>query len=127
MKKDTYLDSEQNEIYSILEDKVMTNLQWSIIFFIFNHLKKQSKDPDFEKIFINNWKNFTLKNLVKDDLESINTILNSPKNVFNNLLKSKGEPIDSTEIYQEIYNKVIKNASNFFIKNTSSNKDEFDS
>jgi hypothetical protein len=127
MKKDTSLHSEEHEIYSILEEKIMTNLQWSIIFFIFNHLSKQSKDPDFEEIFINNWKNFTLKNLVKDDLESINTILNSPKNVFNNLLKNKGEPIDSTEIYQEIYNKVIKNTTNFFLKNTSSNKDEFDS
>ena len=34
--------------------------------------------------------------------------------MFYSLLQNKGETIESTEIYQEKYNKIIKNIENFY-------------
>jgi hypothetical protein len=115
------------ELESVMESKLRENLQWSMLFFIFNfacHQLEESSDnkknaQNISKDFFKNWKKYTCENMVKKDLETINSILNSPKNIFYSILQNTGDTIESTEIYQEKYNTVFKKIEEFYNKNIS--------
>jgi hypothetical protein len=115
------------ELESVMESKLRENLQWSMLFFIFNfacHQLEESSDnkkdaQNVSKDFFKNWKKYTCENMVKKDLETINSILNSPKNIFYSILQNTGDTIESTEIYQEKYNTVFKKIEEFYNKNIS--------
>jgi|GEM_PF-6984876 len=115
------------ELDSTIEDKLMGNLQWSMLFFLFNRISKGTKDPNLSKEFFKGWKRFTAANLIKKDLQTINAVLNSPKNMFHSLLRNSNETLESTEIYQEKYNRIIKNIENFYFNSINSENDEDDS
>jgi hypothetical protein len=114
-----------------LENKFMLNLQWSMLFFCFNHIansineEHEFKDKHVHKEFIKTWKKFAHNNITKSDLEIINNILNSPKNVFYSALQNSNEITESTEIYQEKYNNMLNKIENFFIR-TLSNQEKFE-
>jgi hypothetical protein len=113
-----------------LEKKFMLNLQWSMLFFCFNHIANSiNEENDFsknhvQKEFIKTWKNFAHNNIAKTDLEIINNILNSPKNVFYSVLQNSNEITESTEIYQEKYNEMLNKIEQFFLQ-TLNNQKEF--
>jgi hypothetical protein len=110
---------------STIEEKLMGNLQWSLLFFMFNNLLSARKDSKLDKEFFKGWKKFASENLVAKDLETINAVLNSPKNMFNSLLRNKNETLESTEIYQEKYNKIMKRIEKFYFNSIKSqNADE---
>lgn len=115
-----------------LEQKFMTNLQWSMLFFCFNHVANSiNEENDFKKKyvhkeFIKSWKKFAHNNITKSDLKIINDILNSPKNIFYTALQNNDEITESTEIYQEKYNKMLNKIENFFLK-TLNTQEKFDS
>lgn len=125
------INSARNEIFSNMETKLMNSLQWSMLFFIFRHAvndiltKNQSnndfnktlKDQEIYKDFFKNWKILALENIVKNDINNINNILNSPKNMFHAILQNQNETIESTELYQDKYNEMLKKIENFFCKN----------
>jgi hypothetical protein len=124
---------EKEDLDSIIEDKFMNNLQWSMLFFVFNnicqHLNDESSDTlksknslSAQKEFFNGWKKFVSKNLIKKDLESINKTLNSPKNIFYSVLQNKDNTIESTEFYQQKYNTILKNVEKFFIESFENRK-----
>ena len=98
---------------STLENKFMTNLQWSMLFFCFDNIaeiineENEFKKKHVQKEFIKNWKNFAHNSITKLDLKIINDILNSPKNIFYSALQNKDEVTESTEIYQEKYNNIL--------------------
>ena len=114
-----------------LENKFMTNLQWSMLFFCFNQLaesineENEFKDKHVQKEFIKNWKKFAHNNITNSDLKIINDILNSPKNVFYSALQNKNEVTESTEIYQEKYNKILNKIEKFFLE-ALTNRQKFD-
>jgi len=110
---------------STIEEKLMGNLQWSLLFFMFNNLLSARKDSKLDKEFFKGWKKFASENLVAKDLETINAVLNSPKNMFNSLLRNKNETLESTEIYQEKYNKIMKRIEKFYFNSIKAqNADE---
>jgi hypothetical protein len=117
---------DREELDSIIEDKLMNNLLWSMLFFVFRQLKDTEDESgtknNLQKEFFVGWKKFAAKNLIKKDLETINLVLNSPRNMFHSLLQNKGETIESTEIYQEKYNKVLKKVEDFYFKSFLNNK-----
>ena len=112
-----------------LETKFMQNLQWSMLFFCFNQVATMiNEENDFKekyvhKEFIKSWKKFAHNNIAKSDLEVINNILNSPKNVFYSALQNSDEITESTEIYQEKYNNILSKIEKFFLEtvNTQQN------
>jgi hypothetical protein len=114
-----------------LETKFMHNLQWSMLFFCFNHIansineENEFKEKHVHKEFIKTWKKFAHNNITKSDLEIINNILNSPKNVFYSALQNSNEITESTEIYQEKYNSILKKIENFFLR-TLNNQEKFE-
>jgi hypothetical protein len=114
-----------------LENKFMTNLQWSMLFFCFNQISElineenEFKEKHVQKEFIKNWKKFAHNNITNLDLKIINDILNSPKNVFYSALQNKNEVTESTEIYQEKYNKILKKIEKFFLE-ALTNRQKFD-
>jgi hypothetical protein len=114
-----------------LETKFMNNLQWSMVFFCFNHIANMiNEENDFNnkyvhKEFIKTWKKFAYQNIASSDLKVINDILNSPKNVFYAVLQNKNEVTESTEIYQEKYNNILSKIEKFFLQ-TISNQENFD-
>ena len=57
-----------------------------------------------------------IKNITNSDLKIINDILNSPKNIFYSALQNKNEVTESTEVYQEKYNKILNKIENFFLQ-----------
>ena len=114
-----------------LENKFMTNLQWSMLFFCFNQLSEsineenEFKNKHVQKEFIKTWKKFAHNNITNLDLKIINDILNSPKNVFYSALQNKNEVTESTEIYQEKYNKILNKIEKFFLE-ALTNRQKFD-
>jgi hypothetical protein len=114
-----------------LEQKFLLNLQWSMLFFCFNqvansiNIQQEFTDGYIQKEFIKNWKQSAHDNITKFDLKIINDILNSPKNVFYSALQNNNEVTESTEIYQEKYNKMLKKIEKFFTK-TINNQQKFD-
>lgn len=116
------------ELETSLQEKFMANLQWSMLFFVFEKacqdINEQSEDNSIiEKQFITEWKDSVHKNITKPDLEKINNILNSPKNMFNSALQSENESIESTEVYQEKYNKIISSIEDYFLKALNHNRE----
>lgn len=115
-----------------LEQKFMTNLQWSMLFFCFNYIanyineENEFKEKHVHKEFIKTWKKFAHKNIAGSDLKIINDILNSPKNVFYSALQNSNEVTESTEIYQEKYNNILNKIEEFFLQ-TLQNQKEFKS
>lgn len=115
-----------------LEHKFMQNLQWSMLFFCFNHLanlineEHDFKDKYVHKEFIKTWKAFANKNIASSDLKIINDILNSPKNIFYSALQNNDEITESTEIYQEKYNSTLNKIEKFFLE-TLNNQKSFES
>ena len=122
-----------------LEDKFMTNLKWSMLFFCFNQLSEsinednEFKEKHVQKEFIKSWKKHAHNNITNSDLKIINDILNSPKNIFYSALQNKNEVTESTEVYQEKYNKILNKIEKFFLealtvqqKFESTNDDEDD-
>lgn len=114
------------ELEETIQQKLENNLKWSLIFFVFNTICEEvlnNKDKNslyIKNTFFKKWKKFVSENMIEKDLQTINTILNSPKNIFFNILSTNNTSnIESTEEYQEIYNKSIKNLELFFNKNTS--------
>jgi len=111
-----------------LENKFMQNLQWSMLFFCFNHLansineENEFKEKHVHKEFIKTWKKFAHNNIAKSDLKIINEILNSPKNVFYSALQNSDEVTESTEIYQEKYNIILNKIEKFFLETLSNQK-----
>jgi hypothetical protein len=105
-----------------LEQKFMINLQWSMLFFCFNQVsnmineEQDFKDKHVQKEFIKTWKKFAHNNIAKSDLEIINNILNSPKNIFYSALQNENEITESTEIYQEKYNLTLSKIEKFFLE-----------
>ena len=105
-----------------LEDKFMTNLKWSMLFFCFNQLSEsinednEFKEKHVQKEFIKSWKKHAHNNITNSDLKIINDILNSPKNVFYSALQNKNEVTESTEVYQEKYNKILNKIEKFFLE-----------
>jgi hypothetical protein len=130
MKK--YKDSnkeDRDELDSNLEQKFMLNLQWSMLFFVFNqianNINQENELEDDQKVqnqFIKSWKKFAHLNITKSDLKIINDILNSPKNIFYSALQNDNEVTESTEIYQEKYNDIINKIAEFFLKTISINQ-----
>ena len=119
-------NSEEN-LESVMETKLRENLKWSMLFFVFNfviseleekHRDSESTVPDLNKKFFRQWKKYATESLVKKDLETINSILNSPKNIFYSTLQNSGEEIESTELYQEKYNSIFKIVEEFYNKNS---------
>jgi len=114
-----------------LENKFMTNLQWSMLFFCFNQLSElineenEFKEKHVQKEFIKNWKKYAHNNITNSDLKIINDILNSPKNVFYSALQNKNEVTESTEIYQEKYNNILNKIEKFFLE-ALTNRQKFD-
>jgi len=115
-----------------LETKFMQNLQLSMLFFCFNyianHINEENdfKDKHVHQEFIKTWKKFAHKNIVGLDLKIINDILNSPKNIFYSALQNSDEITESTEVYQEKYNKILTKIENFFLE-TLNTPQKFDS
>lgn len=114
-----------------LEDKFMTNLKWSMLFFCFNQLSEsinednEFKEKHVQKEFIKSWKKHAHNNITNSDLKIINDILNSPKNIFYSALQNKNEVTESTEVYQEKYNKILNKIEEFFLQSLSA-KQKFD-
>lgn len=114
-----------DDLDSVMENKLKENLKWSMLFFIFkmvcsNLQNKQDSSRDNKNVikdFFKNWKKHTCDHMVKKDLETINSILNSPKNIFYSILKNSDEDIESTELYQEKYNNTIKKIEDFYFNN----------
>jgi hypothetical protein len=129
-KKDIHKEL-RDSIDLTLEEKFMTNLQWSMLFFCFNQLSEsineenEFKEKHVQKEFIKNWKKFAHNNITNSDLKIINDILNSPKNVFYSALQNKNEVTESTEVYQEKYNNILKKIEKFFLQ-ALTNKQKFD-
>jgi hypothetical protein len=115
-----------------LEQKFMLNLQWSMLFFCFNHVanaineENNFKEKYVHKEFVKSWKKFAHNNIAKSDLEIINNILNSPKNIFYSALQNNNEITESTEIYQEKYNNILNKIENFFLQ-TLDSQEKFES
>ena len=116
---------DEEAINSSIEEKLKSNLQWCLIFFMFNYIcadiDSSSEKKGFYKKFFNKWKKFITENVIKNDLEAINSILNSPKNSFYFILKNSNEETESTELYQEKYNAILKEIESFYfnsIKNS---------
>ena len=119
--KDVHKET-RDSMDSTLENKFMTNLQWSMLFFCFDNMaeimneENEFKKKHVQKEFIKSWKNFAHNSITKSDLKIINDILNSPKNIFYSALQNKDEVTESTEIYQEKYNNILNKIEKFFLE-----------
>lgn len=127
MKKKDIHEQDRDSLMETLESKFMLNLQWSMLFFCFNQvvilLNEEHEVSDklyFPKEFIKNWKKAVDKTITKTDLEIINDILNSPKNIFYSALQNSNEVTESTEIYQKKYNDIISKIEKFFLNTIQS-------
>jgi hypothetical protein len=128
--KDKDINKElRDSMDNTLESKFMLNLQWSMIFFCFNQIANMMneeggyKEKTVHKEFIKNWIHFAHNHIAKSDLKIINDILNSPKNVFYAALQNNNEITESTEIYQEKYNKMLNKIEKFFLETLKNQKD----
>ena len=129
MSAENLKQKNRDDLDSTIQEKLMGNLQWSMLFFIFNKIcldynENPSKKRALDKEFFKGWKKFAAQNIIKKDLDTINKVLNSPRNMFYSLLQNKNETVESTEIYQEKYNKILKNVENFYFGGLSAQDDE---
>ena len=120
--------SNDDDLDSIFAKKLRDNLMWSLIFFCFNwisedinrKLKNNTTEKigpkHFQKDFFKGWVKFARKNMIQDDLTAIHGVLTTPKNVFRTMLRNANDPIESTEVYQDLYNKNLLDAEKFFFK-----------
>lgn len=132
MKKDIH-KQERDSLMETLESKFLLNLQWSMLFFCFNRIATIMNEEHeindklyFQKEFIKNWKKVVYENITKTDLEIINDILNSPKNIFYSALQNSDEVTESTEIYQKKYNDIISKIEKFFLNTVRSSHDNLE-
>jgi hypothetical protein len=115
--RDTAMDT-------LLEEKLMENLKWSMLFFVFNHVclmlsqdedgEIQEKPGALQKEFFKSWKNFANQKLIAPDMEMINSKLNSDVNLFSSVLRGENELTESTEVYQEKYYAVLQKIESLF-------------
>ena len=127
--------SDDNDLDYIFAKKLRDNLMWSLIFFCFNwiseDINKKLKNKTnqkigakhFQKSFFNGWVKHTKKNMIQNDIDSIHKILTTPKNSFRTILQNEDSPIESTELYQDLYNKNIINTEQFFFDAIGKDKD----
>jgi hypothetical protein len=126
MKNKDIHKSIRDSMDQTLEHKFMQNLQWSMLFFCFNQVsniineENNFKSKYVQKEFIKSWKKFAHNNITKSDLEIINNILNTPKNIFYAALQNNDEITESTEIYQEKYNNMLNKIEKFFLETLNS-------
>ena len=113
-----------SDIDDLIEKKLFDNLKWSMLVFVFNYICNQinkeeeyTKKTSAQKLFFKEWKKFAIHNIVKNDLFTINNVLNSPYNIFYSVLQNKGEEINTTEDFQEKYNNIIKKIEQEFNEN----------
>lgn len=113
-----------SDIDDLIEKKLFDNLKWSMLVFIFNYICNQinkeeeyAKKTSAQKLFFKEWKKFAVNNIIKNDLDTINKVLNSPYNIFYSVLQNKGEEINTTEDFQEKYNNIIKKIEQQFNEN----------
>ena len=113
-----------SDIDDLIEKKLLDNLKWSMLVFVFNYIcNKINKEEDFtkkeslQKVFFKEWKKFVVNNIIKNDLQTINDVLNSPYNIFYSVLQNKGEEMNTTEDFQEKYNNIIKKIEKQFNEN----------
>lgn len=111
-----------DSIDATLEDKLLKNLQWSILMFTFNQIcnffneEEEATDPLFtQKEFFKHWKTFINNNLIKEDIAMINNELNSDINLFSAALSNDNEMIETTEIYQQKYYSILSNIEKIFL------------
>jgi|688.fasta_scaffold00095_89 hypothetical protein len=109
-------------IDATLEDKLIKNLQWSILMFVFNQIchsfneEEDTIDPFYtQKEFFRHWKKFINDNIIKEDIEMINNELNSDINLFSAALSNENEMIETTEIYQQKYYSILNKIETFFL------------
>jgi hypothetical protein len=95
-----------------------------MLLFVFKHICEQINSENqyedkigVQNIFFKEWKKFAIANIIKQDLNVINNVLNSPVNIFYSVLQNKGEESSTTEDYQEIYNNIIKKIEKHFKEN----------
>jgi hypothetical protein len=120
---DRYKETRDNALDGPIEEKLLENLRWSMLFFCFNHLctfisdDLEIDDPTYiQKVFFKNWKKFINEALIRQDIEVINNKLNSDINLFASALKGEEEVTESTEIYQEKYYAILQKIDTFFQK-----------
>jgi hypothetical protein len=122
-------DVRDSSLDLVIEEKLLENLKWCMLFFVFNHLcslLSQDEEGDIvespgaiQKEFFKSWKGFANKHLIAEDIEFINQKLNSDTNLFSSVLKSDNEISESTEIYQEKYYELLQKVENFFFKSVN--------
>jgi mannitol-1-phosphate/altronate dehydrogenase len=112
------------QVGQIIEEKLLNSLHSSMLYFVFDEIcsfiseEDESGDHlDTHKHFFKTWKQFANKEIIKEDLLQVNEELNSDQNLFGNLLRNKGEKLQSTEAYQEKYNKILKAIEVKFFEN----------
>jgi len=117
-------ENEIEGIHELIEKKLLDNLHWSMLLFVFKHICEQINSENqyedkigVQNIFFKEWKKFAIANIIKQDLNVINNVLNSPVNIFYSVLQNKGEESSTTEDYQEIYNNIIKKIEKHFKEN----------
>lgn len=115
----------RDSLDSSLEEKFMKNLQWSMLFFCFNQIchsinedNELTEEDQVQYQFIKNWQDFAKENICKEDMKIINNILNSPKNLFFSALQNDDVVTESTELYQEKYNDILKRIVKFFLNSS---------
>jgi hypothetical protein len=105
-----------------LQEKLLKNLQWSILMFTFNQIcnflneEEEATDPFFtQKEYFKQWKSFINNNVIKEDIEMINNHLNSDLNLFSAALSNDNEMIETTEIYQQKYYSILSKIESIFL------------
>jgi len=119
---DKYKEIRDGSLDPILEEKLLDNLRWAMLFFVFNNLcsfLQENEDSDtqiIQKEFFKNWKKFVNEQMIKQDIQAINEKLNSDINLFSSVLRGESEISESTEIYQKKYYEVLQKIENFYTK-----------
>jgi hypothetical protein len=123
------VDAAKRELDENLHTKLMANLQWAMLFFLFNNsadkINEEEKLPKncIQKRFMKLWLRSVDSTITGPDIEAINEVLSTPKNLFHSALQNDNEKSDSTEAYQEKYNKIISDIETFFLKSTLEDDD----
>ena len=133
LNSDSRSDETNDSIDAAITEKLKTNLQSCMLFVAFTYIcqdidsntDKGSKEKFANKFFAN-WKKFATESFIKNDLEVINSILNSPRNSFYFILKNSSEETESTELYQEKYNHILKDIEKFYFNSINNSKDTDD-
>ena len=108
----------------VIEQKLFESLSQSMLFFVFDQVCNFIADEEgreeklgVHRAFFNEWKAFVNENIIKEDLAIVNKKLLSDHNIFYNVLSNKDETIESTEIYQEKYYKILADLEKNFFEN----------